>query len=130
MNAKMIQAAGAAAALLVSAGAPVAAQAGVDDGVYRLGTAAPKLETVQYFWGGRRYCWYPGGWHGPGWYWCGYAWRRGWGWGGGPGWHGWAYRGGPGWHGRGWHDRGWRDRGWRDHDRHWRGDHRDWGRRY
>ena len=35
-----------------------------------------------YFWGGRNYCWYGGGWHGPGFYWCGYAWRRGWGWGG------------------------------------------------
>jgi len=30
-----------------------------------------------YFWGGRHYCWYGGGWRGPGFYWCGYAWRRG-----------------------------------------------------
>jgi hypothetical protein len=55
---------------------------------------------VQYFLGGRQYCFYPGGWHGPGWYWCGYAYRRGFGWGGGAGWHGW--RGG-GFHGGGFH---------------------------
>ncbi len=54
---------------------------------------------VQYFLGGRQYCFYPGGWHGPGWYWCGYAYRRGFGWGGGAGWHGWrggGFHGGPG----------------------------------
>ena len=50
----------------------------------------PTLEKVQYFWGGRNYCWYDGGWRGPGYYWCGYAWRRGFGWGGGYGWNGWA----------------------------------------
>lgn len=51
--------------------------------------------NVDYFYEGRRYCWYPEGWHGPGWYWCGYAWRRGYGW-GSPvwGWNGWAW-GGP-----------------------------------
>src|ERR1700756_5374484 len=64
------------------------------------------IEKTQYFFGGRQYCWYPAGWHGPGWYWCGYAFRRGFGWGGGFGWHGWGrpgfgprpgfrYRGGP-----------------------------------
>lgn len=94
------------------------------------------LEKTQYYWGGRRYCWYDGGWRGPGWYYCGYAWRRGWGWGGPIGWRGWAR---PGWHGGyhggyygryhgGWHgDRGWHgDHGrgdWRrgDHDGGWRG---------
>lgn len=56
------------------------------------GTDAVNLvQNVQlYVWGGRRYCWYDTGWQGPGWYWCGYAWRRGLGWGGGYGWHGWA----------------------------------------
>jgi hypothetical protein len=49
------------------------------------------VETVQYVWGGRRYCWYPAGWHGPGWYWCGYAYRVGLGWGGPFGWHGWRH---------------------------------------
>jgi len=36
-----------------------------------------------------RYCWYPAGWHGPGWYRCGYEWWYGWGWGGYYGWQGW-----------------------------------------
>jgi hypothetical protein len=47
------------------------------------------LQNVQFFFGGRRYCWYWDGWHGPGWYWCGYAFRRGFGWGGPSGWHSW-----------------------------------------
>lgn len=47
------------------------------------------IETVQYIYEGRRHCWYPRGWHGPGWYWCGYALREGRGWGGGEGWQGW-----------------------------------------
>jgi hypothetical protein len=51
---------------------------------------ASNIENVQFFFGGRRYCWYPAGWQGPGWYWCGYARRRGFGWGGGHGWHGWS----------------------------------------
>src|ERR1700761_2746456 len=41
----------------------------------------PVLDTVQYAWGGRNYCWYDGGWRGPGWYWCGYGARYGFGWG-------------------------------------------------
>lgn len=53
--------------------------------------AASLLQNVQfYIFGGRRYCWYDSGWNGPGWYWCGYAYRRGLGWGGGYGWHGWG----------------------------------------
>src|SRR5271168_421292 len=59
----------------------------------------PTLDKVQYFWGGRNYCWYDGGWQGPGWYWCGYAWRRGFGWGGGYGWHSWHGGHGGGGHG-------------------------------
>jgi hypothetical protein len=46
-------------------------------------------ETVQFRFGGRRYCWYDAGWRGAGWYWCGYRLRRGLGWGGPLGWHGW-----------------------------------------
>jgi hypothetical protein len=38
---------------------------------------------------GRRYCFYLNGWHGSGWYRCGYAWHRGFGWGGPRGWRGW-----------------------------------------
>jgi hypothetical protein len=53
-------------------------------------------EDVQYFYGGRNYCWYPYGWNGPGWYWCGYAYRRGFGWGGGEGFRGWRFGRGEG----------------------------------
>ena len=55
------------------------------------------LESVQYFYGGRRYCWYDNGWRGPGYYWCGYGARYGLGWGGGLGWRGWG--GGPRYYG-------------------------------
>jgi hypothetical protein len=57
-----------------------------------LGTAADELaavETVQFFWRGRQFCWYNTGWRGPGWYQCGFRWRRGLGWGGPVGWRGW-----------------------------------------
>jgi hypothetical protein len=92
----------------------------LSDGVNR-GDVAPTFQDAQYVWAGRSYCWYPGGWHGPGYYWCGYSWRRGFGWGGPVGWNGWrwGYRGGyvRGWHG-GWHG-GWRG-GWHGHPGHWR----------
>jgi hypothetical protein len=80
------------------------------------GSALP-IEKTQYYWGGQNYCWYPNGWRGPGWYWCGYAFTYGYGWGGGYGWRGWGVPGGwnggwhggyPGWHGGypGWHGGG------------------------
>ena len=47
------------------------------------------LEKTQFIYEGRRHCFYPDGWHGPGWYWCGYNLRRGLGWGGPEGWRGW-----------------------------------------
>jgi hypothetical protein len=62
-----------------------------------LGQAADNLSAVektQFYYLGRDYCWYPDGWHGPGFYWCGYAWRSGFGWGGPIGWRGWHPRGG------------------------------------
>jgi hypothetical protein len=76
----------------------------LDNGVSYAGEAG-QLEKTQYFYGGRNYCWYAGGWRGAGYYWCGYAWRRGLGWGGPIGWRGW---GGGGWHGGrgGWHGGG------------------------
>ena len=46
-------------------------------------------ENVQFVWRGASYCWYDGGWHGPGWYRCGFQFRRGFGWGGGIGWNNW-----------------------------------------
>jgi hypothetical protein len=48
------------------------------------------VENAQFFYLGHNFCWYDGGWQGPGWYWCGYAWNNGYGWGGGDGWHGWS----------------------------------------
>jgi hypothetical protein len=61
-----------------------------------LGQAADHLSAVektQFVYLGRNYCWYPDGWHGPGFYWCGYAWRSGFGWGGPLGWRGWRHGG-------------------------------------
>jgi hypothetical protein len=53
------------------------------------GAPARNIENVQLFlFGGHGYCWYLDGWNGPGWYWCGYASRRGFGWGGPEGWRG------------------------------------------
>jgi hypothetical protein len=72
------------------------ANAGVGDGILsaNVGQAlvAP-VENAQFFFGGNNYCWYDSGWQGPGWYWCGYAWRSGYGWGGGVGFHGWTHPG-------------------------------------
>jgi hypothetical protein len=88
-------------------------------------TLRQDAQVLFYPYAGRRYCWYDYGWSGPGWYWCGYAGRRGYGWGGGYGWRGWRgghpdafyeHRRGPR------HDypdhRDWRDHGDRDHHRH------------
>lgn len=81
----------------VFAGTPAQAQYGVDV-LGAAAAAAAAAATGAYIWGGRQYCWYPNGWNGPGWYWCGgYYMQPGYGWGGGYGWHGW--RGGHGGHG-------------------------------
>ncbi|MFZ1960748.1 MAG: hypothetical protein WBF10_05195, partial [Methylovirgula sp.] len=71
-----------------TAACPAEAQYGVDV-LGAAAAAAAAAATGAYFWGGRQYCWYPGGWNGPGWYWCGYYTQPGIGWGGGYGWHGW-----------------------------------------
>ena len=89
------------------------APATLDSGVFVPGGAS-LFERTQYFWGGRNFCWYPIGWHGPGYYWCGYSGRRGFGWGGPAGWHGWGrggYRGG-GYHGGGYHGGGYHGGGY------------------
>lgn len=81
-------------ALASSLAIPLAntAEAAIADGALgaRLGSIqiAP-IEDAQFVFGGRNYCWYDDAWQGPGWYWCGYAWRHGYGWGGGYGFHGW-----------------------------------------
>lgn len=64
-----------------------AAGAGASPASGAPGAAPSLIQQTQFFWDGREYCFYPDGWHGPGWYWCGYAWRRGLGWGGGSGWY-------------------------------------------
>jgi hypothetical protein len=82
------------AALGVTALASTRADAAVFGTSSGLGLAADAVdatENVQYVYGGRRHCWYADGWHGPGWYWCGYRTRRGLGWGGPVGWNSWTY---------------------------------------
>jgi len=81
-----------AAALI--AGAPM-----IQDGAQAAPTApygGTKVDVslLGFLFGGRQYCWYDGGWRGPGWYWCGYASRQGLGWGGGDGWNGHRHGGG------------------------------------
>jgi hypothetical protein len=70
------------------------AEAGLLDGAF---AARPSqllpVEKAQFVLNGRNYCWYDDGWQGPGWYWCGYAYRTGFGWGGGYGWNGWRHAG-------------------------------------
>jgi hypothetical protein len=44
------------------------------------------LENAQFRLRGGNYCWYEGGWQGPGFSWCGYGSRHGFGRGGGQGW--------------------------------------------
>jgi len=47
-------------------------------------------EPAQFIHRGKLYCWYPYGWAGAGWYWCGYGTYAGVGWGGSYGWNGWV----------------------------------------
>ncbi len=117
------------AALSLSVLQTTEAQAAIGSGLGSLGTelseTAP-IESVQYVYGGQNYCYYTNGWRGPGWYWCGYAWRSGLGWGGGYGWRGWAWRGaggGYGWRGGavGWRGGGWHGGGWHGGGGRWRG---------
>jgi hypothetical protein len=71
------------------------AQAGVPGGADAIRAVADNgavIEQVQFRWGGYNYCWYDEGWRGPGWYWCGYAYRTGFGWGGPVGWNNWRWR--------------------------------------
>ncbi len=84
---------GAAAALTVLGAAAASAQAAgpLVVGVDHPGSAV--LEKAQYVYLGHDFCWYDSAWRGPGFYWCGYAWRNGFGWGGPSGWRGWY--GGP-----------------------------------
>lgn len=84
-------------ALAVAAGALLAAthaNAGTFPVNNLTGVEAGLVDQVAvrvYVYEGRRYCFYFDGWHGPGWYRCGFAWRRGFGWGGVYGWNDWNY---------------------------------------
>jgi hypothetical protein len=92
------------AALCALAGVGSASQAApishIDPLVNVAGQLGP-IEQAAYFYGGAEYCFYPNGWRGPGFYRCGFAFRRGYGWGGPLGWRGWGggprrfYDGGP-----------------------------------
>ena len=108
-------------ALAMSTALPLAnvAEAAVGDGVVASHGASQLLpiEHVQYVYGGQNYCWYDNGWRGPGYYYCGYAFRTGLGWGGGIGWNNW---GGGGWRGGGWHGGGRRRLAWRWRRLAWR----------
>ena len=80
----------AAGALLVAAQAnagsfPVNKLTGAETGL------VDQVAVRVYVHEGRRYCFYFDGWHGPGWYRCGFAWRQGIGWGGVYGWNSWSY---------------------------------------
>ncbi len=80
----------AAGALLVATQAnagsfPVNTMTGIEPGL--VDTVAVRVYVHE----GRRYCFYFDGWHGPGWYRCGFAWRQGIGWGGVYGWNSWSY---------------------------------------
>jgi hypothetical protein len=91
----LLLAAASAATLLVAPLLSGRAEAAPVVGLTGIGLAVQDLnviESVQYVYRGRRFCWYPDGWNGPGWYWCGYRVRRGLGWGGPVGFRGWVYR--------------------------------------
>ena len=81
-----------AAATVFLAGAPImglnAAPMVAPGAIRAAADSLNMVERAQFIWLGRHYCWYDDGWNGPGWYWCGYAFRHGYGWGGGYGWRG------------------------------------------
>jgi hypothetical protein len=82
----------AAGALTIGMFAGAAAQAAVQGGAGALRAASENgsiTEQTQFRFGGYDYCWADDGWRGPGWYWCGYAYRPGLGWGGPVGWNNW-----------------------------------------
>jgi hypothetical protein len=86
----IIVAAGALAIGGALASAP--AQAAVQGGADAMRAASENgalTEQTQFRMGGYDYCWAEDGWRGPGWYWCGYAYRPGLGWGGPVGWNNW-----------------------------------------
>jgi hypothetical protein len=85
---------GLATAVAVGVSALIAGGANATIATTGMSAALDRLATVEqvdFRWGGHRHCWYEDGWHGPGWYWCGYHHRHGLGWGGGEGYRGWRH---------------------------------------
>lgn len=82
----------AAGTALTFAPAAQAASIGSPEGLRAAIDGVSITEQAQFLFGGRQYCFYPNGWHGAGWYRCGFHLRRGLGWGGPMGWQGWSYR--------------------------------------
>jgi hypothetical protein len=74
-------------AVWINSGTQAATFGGLNAALHGLAT----VEKTQFIFEGHRHCWYADGWHGPGWYWCGYRHRNGVGWGGPEGWHGWRH---------------------------------------
>jgi hypothetical protein len=84
-----------AVALAVGSLSSIASTANAGIVAADVSTAVDRLtvvEQVQFVFGGHKHCWYLDGWHGPGWYWCGYRLRKGLGWGGPEGYQGWKHR--------------------------------------
>lgn len=77
---------------MMTTGAALAVPVGLSSQLNADSVGIDLVEKAQYVYRGRRYCFYFDGWHGPGWYWCGYSHRRGYGWGGPTGWRGWHHR--------------------------------------
>jgi hypothetical protein len=67
------------------------ANAAVGSGLSTTSQEFNLIQKTDWIFGGHKHCWYDEGWHGPGWYWCGYAHRKGHGWGGPEGFQGWKH---------------------------------------
>ena len=89
---KLLYAGAAAAALVMSSSSGNAISINIGAGLKPALDATNVIQKVAVFIiEGDRYCFYFRGWHGPGWYRCGFAWRRNLGWGGEYGWQSWSY---------------------------------------
>ena len=73
---------GALAGMALFGGPAGATMPGAPDTMKSAVDSIAMIDNVQYVWRGQRFCFYPDGWQGPGWYRCGYHLRVGFGWGG------------------------------------------------
>jgi len=89
---KLLFVGAAAAALAISSSGGNAMSINIGAGLKPALDATDTIQKVAVFIiEGNRYCFYFDGWHGPGWYRCGFSWRRNLGWGGEYGWQSWSY---------------------------------------